>query len=203
MSACCRFCLEEGSTRENPLLQPCACRGTGGFVHWRCLRQWALTDLTQSHDICPVCKTHYNVQVVPRFEETAFTRSAALVLVENIGTLGGVLQALVFTYLQSRMSYMPIEHNIYGALCISHAVIQPLFILALYNLCSVRNPSLYFQKAIKSFMPLLVLFHTFLYYNLVARQDIFFGSTLLLVMNCHWREHQKVLRAVNRALLLD
>jgi hypothetical protein len=153
--------------------------------------------------MCPVCKTQYNVQVVPHFETTAFNRSAALVLVENVGTFGGALQALMFIIVQNRLSYMPIEHNIYGALCLSHAMIQPLFILALYNLCSLRNPGLYFKKAANSFLPLLVLFHAFLYYNLVARQDVFFGSTLLLVMTCHWREHQRVLRAVNRALLLD
>jgi hypothetical protein len=202
--ATCRFCLEDGSTRENPLLQPCACRGSGGFVHWRCLRQWVMADPERNAGVCPVCKTAYTLQVMPRFEELRPARSAPLTIMENIGTLGGALQATFFIIMMHRFSYMPIQHNIYGALCLTHAVLQPLFLLVAYNLWRVRNWGLYWRVSLRSgIQPLLLLFHAFLYYNLVARQDILFGSTMLVVMNCHWTQHLRVLRSVNARLLAE
>jgi hypothetical protein len=202
--ATCRFCLEDGSTRENPLLQPCACRGSGGFVHWRCLRQWAMADPERNGQDCPVCKTEYTVNILPRFEELRPARSAALVVMENIATLGSVLQAFFFVVMLQQFSYMPIQHNIYGALCLAHAVLQPLFILAAYNLWRVKNFGLYWRISLRNgIQPLLLLFHAFLYYNLIVRQDILFGSTLLVVMNCHWAQHLRVLRTINARLLAE
>jgi len=39
----CRICLMEGSSPEDPFIQPCACSGSIANVHLGCLRQWART----------------------------------------------------------------------------------------------------------------------------------------------------------------
>jgi hypothetical protein len=39
----CRICLMEGSSPEDPFVQPCACSGSVAKVHLACLRQWART----------------------------------------------------------------------------------------------------------------------------------------------------------------
>jgi hypothetical protein len=38
--ATCRICLLEGSSREDPLVKPCGCRGSIEYVHLGCIRHW-------------------------------------------------------------------------------------------------------------------------------------------------------------------
>ncbi|CAK0834176.1 unnamed protein product [Prorocentrum cordatum] len=65
----CRICLMEGSTREDPLVRPCQCRGTIEYVHVGCLRLWIedrLDTRGREHGSyhwrplpCELCKTIY------------------------------------------------------------------------------------------------------------------------------------------------
>ena len=41
----CRFCWSDESTEENPCIVPCKCKGSVGFVHFECLRNWLSTKL--------------------------------------------------------------------------------------------------------------------------------------------------------------
>lgn len=66
----CRFCLESGSltSKTNPLLSPCVCRGSVKYVHKECLAKWRVTTLRPDQDlICPLCKTVYNITVLRLF----------------------------------------------------------------------------------------------------------------------------------------
>lgn len=58
----CRICYEEG-TLSDPLLSPCRCKGSMGFVHNSCLTKWV-----QSWDLkrCEVCQENYLVKVLFR-----------------------------------------------------------------------------------------------------------------------------------------
>ena len=42
----CRICLSEEENDEDPLIAPCNCQGSAGFIHVNCLRQWLATKLT-------------------------------------------------------------------------------------------------------------------------------------------------------------
>lgn len=67
----CRFCLEPGTldNRENPLLTPCACKGSSGYVHKTCLWHWRQTDVRENQDIkCPVCLSHYDTNIVRMYK---------------------------------------------------------------------------------------------------------------------------------------
>eukprot|EP00195_Chlamydomonas_chlamydogama_P013262 CAMPEP_0202914486 /NCGR_PEP_ID=MMETSP1392-20130828/63201_1 /ASSEMBLY_ACC=CAM_ASM_000868 /TAXON_ID=225041 /ORGANISM="Chlamydomonas chlamydogama, Strain SAG 11-48b" /LENGTH=393 /DNA_ID=CAMNT_0049606143 /DNA_START=23 /DNA_END=1200 /DNA_ORIENTATION=- len=70
----CRICLEEEGDEDilqptdeeallglsNDFIQPCACRGTGGWVHRLCLRRWRKTGGSSARAKCPVCGCNYN-----------------------------------------------------------------------------------------------------------------------------------------------
>ena len=67
----CRFCLEPGTLddRKNPLLTPCACKGSAGYVHKTCLWHWRQTDVRDNQDIkCPVCLSHYDTNIVKMYK---------------------------------------------------------------------------------------------------------------------------------------
>ena len=52
----CRICAGEADT---PLISPCGCRGTVGWVHSGCLQQWRRANTLQSR-YCSVCGQEYN-----------------------------------------------------------------------------------------------------------------------------------------------
>jgi hypothetical protein len=51
----CRICYEEAHS-DNPLLSPCACKGTIAFIHSYCLHSWIR--VSQTHH-CKLCNTAY------------------------------------------------------------------------------------------------------------------------------------------------
>ncbi len=54
----CKICHEDKSTRKNPLLHPCRCRGSIGCTHKECLQKW-ISVSKRIH--CSECKTAYNL----------------------------------------------------------------------------------------------------------------------------------------------
>jgi E3 ubiquitin-protein ligase DOA10 len=58
--AICRICYEETHT-ENPLLMPCACKGTIAFIHSHCLHTWIRVSLDH---YCKLCNTAYTIDEV-------------------------------------------------------------------------------------------------------------------------------------------
>jgi hypothetical protein len=59
----CRICLEEESQDDDAdvMIQPCACKGSHGWVHRQCLRTWRRSGHNVSvSSRCPVCATDYD-----------------------------------------------------------------------------------------------------------------------------------------------
>ena len=61
----CRICYEE----TPPLLQPCKCKGTIGYVHEACVIHWLTISGLDGEDVkCELCRTPYNVVYKNEFE---------------------------------------------------------------------------------------------------------------------------------------
>ena len=64
MVAICRFCLGDKSTKLNPFLSPCACIGSGKYVHKECLETWQqITPYPDNKIRCQLCLQNY---ILPR-----------------------------------------------------------------------------------------------------------------------------------------
>lgn len=64
MAAICRFCLHDKSTKSNPFLSPCACTGSGKYVHKVCLETWQqITHYADNKIRCQLCLQNY---ILPR-----------------------------------------------------------------------------------------------------------------------------------------
>ena len=58
----CRICFESESTRENPLISPCLCRGTSKYVHKNCIQHWRdVNNNTEYFWKCRECCYDYNL----------------------------------------------------------------------------------------------------------------------------------------------
>lgn len=59
----CRFCFDEMSTVENPLLSPCDCRGSIQFIHLNCLRRWRqFAESPRLKIYCQLCNAPFRIQ---------------------------------------------------------------------------------------------------------------------------------------------
>jgi len=67
---CCRICLDEEDSAENPLIAPCKCSGSLGLIHLNCLKTWfagkrvmkvtqTVTTYFWKHLECELCKQPY------------------------------------------------------------------------------------------------------------------------------------------------
>ncbi len=54
-SVSCRICQQS----SGKLLQPCACKGSVGFIHNSCLNTWLDT---KGEDVCELCETKYTIE---------------------------------------------------------------------------------------------------------------------------------------------
>ena len=48
----CRICLGEESDQPDPLIQPCKCAGSMGWIHLECLREWLNSKRTRKESEC-------------------------------------------------------------------------------------------------------------------------------------------------------
>jgi len=68
-SRCCRICLSDECSEDDPFIAPCSCKGSIKYVHLGCLRKWTSSLLSlgdSSSDSyfvrplsCELCKAHY------------------------------------------------------------------------------------------------------------------------------------------------
>jgi len=61
MAIPCRFCLENTQTIENPLIQPCNCKGSVINVHLVCIVKWRkYTENPLAKHKCQLCNVNFN-----------------------------------------------------------------------------------------------------------------------------------------------
>ena len=95
MAALCRFCLQEEESPNNPLLQPCACKGSAAYVHAICIYLWRKkTTNPVFAETCQVCLTKYRlptlyqVEIIPNEERTGiwfFLSKSSLIWILSLG----------------------------------------------------------------------------------------------------------------------
>jgi hypothetical protein len=64
-SVVCRICLDSEHDANSPLISPCKCAGSQGYVHEACLVHWIDTTSNQAAKTrCQLCNTHYAMRRV-------------------------------------------------------------------------------------------------------------------------------------------
>src|SRR5581483_1226526 len=69
----CRYC-HDVETVEQPLLQPCNCKGTHAYIHRSCLRQWHSQDGKERCGVCGISLKSYLLPDEPAVQVDKPTR---------------------------------------------------------------------------------------------------------------------------------
>lgn len=77
----CRICFESHNLSGNELISPCACSGTIGHVHKKCLLRWI--DVREETK-CKVCNVNFDIEVQTDEEEKDYITMKVVALLSII-----------------------------------------------------------------------------------------------------------------------
>lgn len=106
----CRICLEE----DKPLVSPCACKGSSGYIHEHCLNKWIETS---GKNRCEICHEDYAKEEIWSFEPAKYCKSLFVCNLRNSHPLSWRLSLIWF-----------------GATCIMYTFV-PYDQMTLMNVC--------------------------------------------------------------------
>jgi len=194
----CRFCLEDTDTATNPLIDPCACRGSGQYIHTQCLRRWAQLDPAENGENCSICRTPFNVSFLPRLEVIPCKSIATVNLLHNITGASLLLQYFCIMYELRSVQTVTMIQRVQNAQLIIHA----LYTFCFASSVSITNKPLYYRECIASGMNLrLLLVHSAILWRFIAEEDMLMGFACTLMLNLYWPLHIQTLKRVNQILL--
>ena len=196
----CRFCLENEATQENPLIEPCRCRGSVRFVHWGCLRRWIALDPAHNGTECSICHTPFHAWAVPQIESIPKLSYLEDLILNYSGYIGIALQYLLIVDSWSRA----LSFRAYDPLVsCGHVIITThiLYALVFWKVWSVRNWSHYKVFLQKGVMPILLGCHAMFLVSFLAYRDPVQPLLAYVILNRYYTEHVKLLRSVNRVVL--
>lgn len=192
MEAQCRFCLDYGQTPNNPLIEPCLCKGSARYVHALCLRRWALVGPDNSATECGVCKSPFTVVVVPEKEVIPIPNTLTLRLLDSTMFTGVAIQYFVIVFSTS--------HTIVTNVKQAQALFQILYFACfLYNR-RIKNIPSYRRALFNTSIPVLSFLIIIMSLRFTFYDQIILCAGINAGLGMFWKEHLNALREVNRLI---
>lgn len=146
----CRICLEE----DTPLISPCACKGSSGYIHERCLTKWIETS---DKNKCEICHEEYSKEAVCSFEPAKYCKSLFACYLRNSNPL---TWRLSFTWLGATLilySFVPYDMMILMNVCFTFAMCMIAVMMQLQLEEDIQLHDVLFQWKIAFSIPFAVM----------------------------------------------
>lgn len=187
----CRFCLDSKTTKMNPLLDPCDCKGSIQFVHEKCLYRWRRMDPARNGEMCLICLVPYRLlqpgilEMVPDGGKITLMFLRFPLLLCFVVNYGLILQ----------ISFIP-KKDIYDVFKVYQYVFQVLYMAIFWKEWNVRNKALYWSQW--QHASTLFLFFAFLFCNGLLYQGQYVAILPLnFLLGLSWHRHRNILHALN------
>jgi len=184
----CRFCLEEAETPENPLIEPCNCKGSARFIHAICLNRWIATNPTENGYCCNVCLGEFDLPDSDFFEVIPRNRRLSVLFLENIHYVGSAIHAIALV-----LPYEP-NHFYIGT------IIHTSYVLATMSNMRINNLKIYCSVFVRSRALAVVLLYIYFTIRINAIHPLLWCFYMYLLDNSFWRHHVAILRQINTIL---
>lgn len=195
--AICRICYESNNGKKNPLIKPCACRGSLAFIHLRCLQHWQHLDFERNGRACELCLAIYE-DIGNPYMECIPTQTGYVVFFLRFPFIAGIFVHYVWLL---HLSLAPGPH--YNSLYVNYQLVFQLVYAALFALqFQVKHRSLYQKEWAHPGNLLLFLLHGFSLLYLFV-ESYAGGFMLNLLLGIYWDRHCRILRQMNERLLME
>ena len=185
----CRFCLEPQEAKGNPLIDPCACKGSIQFVHVGCLDRWRKMDPGKNGEVCLLCFTPYialqrSLEVVPNTTFCVFLLRHPSFL--WVGVSYGCL--LHYTAVPLSDSLRLYERYMYG--------FQIVYALLFAWHWRVKHRELYWEAWSKKYLFSLVCLYSMCSVGIWSHEFLFVFP-LIVLAGSSWSRHCAILEHIN------
>ena len=202
----CRFCLESDEEgEENPLINPCDCKGSAKYVHWDCLRRWAKTNPVANGHSCKVCTSEFHVELFAPLEVIPPETLSTLYL-ENTSLLSFLVQFLYIlarARLHSMNGEVPTEEFAWNILLQIQAFTHVLYVASFISNWRVQNRLLYLKVLWNSYLPRILVAHAGSIYFIFTQESVWMCFATYILLSRYWPEHIRTLIAVNTHVMKD
>lgn len=193
----CRFCLSSHQTQINPLVSPCACKGSLEFVHLKCLNRWRQLDFTRNGHQCSLCMTNYTIFYTVIFEKIPETNSLTIYYLSYPGLFLSLYNYLYVILLSANITAPSEYMNIY---LWSHYVFHGLYMGEFVSHWSVIHRKRYWRQVNRPIVFMLFILHGYLLF--LFHQDVYIiGPLISFFMGIYWHVHLRFLRNINVSLV--
>jgi hypothetical protein len=192
----CRFCLEGTKTQENPLQDPCECKGSIQFVHKLCLMRWRLQNIERNGEVCLLCHTQYKIPLDLDLELIP-EKQFLYILLDHPVVSNATLH---YTWFVVRL-FDERSHSFLSDYGFFQLLNHSLLAVLLVRRVKVNNWARYIQRWTEEYRWTIFLFH------LVVYMAQLFGSPGLslcvsnFLMQIYWKIHVQILAEINSEVL--
>jgi hypothetical protein len=193
----CRFCLETSHRANNPLLEPCNCKGSVQFVHKICLNRWRGIDPVRN-DICNLCRTPYIFIAKQMLEELPPVHSwLNFSLSYPYIPFIAVVYLWIFHQAMGKRGTDPFQIDLFPYYQVLFHLVYAVFFLRNFH---VKHPERYRSLWVTQGLLLNVSSHTVTLYLSINGYPLLSLSNVYLC-GYYWRHHSRILQQINTELL--
>lgn len=190
----CRVCYTSNKAKENPLISPCDCKGSLGFIHLRCLQQWILIDPQKNGFFCEICMSDYDRSYIPQLERIPGRRDFRAIVLEFPILFAIIIHYVYFFHLS--LTRIVFDYQAVQLYVFYQWVFQVLYAVSFAANWKVRNIDLYLRHLQKKEILLFPLFHGFCLV-LLHKGFYFIGPTLDIFLGSYYSKHIMILTKMN------
>ena len=201
----CRFCLESEGEDEvmNPLVEPCACKGSAQYVHWNCLRRWVRANPDRNGRSCKVCTSEFQIELFAPLEVIP-TESLSSLYLEHTSLISFLIQFLyILGHVKLGVETITTNRAAWVILHQVQVVTHVLYVASFISQWRIKNHLLYLTLLWHSNVPRLLIAHAGTLYFILERQNMWMCFATHMLLSRYWPEHLRILGQINIQVLKD
>lgn len=194
----CRICYETAETLQNPLIEPCDCKGSLQHVHRKCLLRWVVLNEATPETVCRLCHTPYRGVNVVTMERIPDERGLTLLMLKYPLIL--MLATHYFVLLALQNVPRPLMASKFAAYAtFAHIMTHYLYLALFVAVAKIQNLLLYIMFWAKHYSGVIGGHYILYVFATVYPFEMGYFADLWLGM--YWFAHVETLRRINHYLL--
>lgn len=196
----CRFCLDGGVTKRNPLFTPCLCNGSMKYVHVLCLDKWRVMDMDRNGSYCGLCLAEYTSTQHPFLEVIPTKDSYSSLLLRMPLVPAFILHYMyIIPFSASKEVQQSFTYDKYVAY---QLLFQFSYLVLFLTQIQVKNKKEYYTHWRQKESLMLFMTHLTLLVSMFTRVGMA-GISLDMFLGLYWIRHCQILQNINEKIMLE
>jgi hypothetical protein len=194
----CRICYETAETLQNPLIEPCDCKGSLQYVHRKCLLRWAVLNEANPETMCHLCDAPYRGADVRSMERIPDESGVAIFILKYPLVLIAAIHYFLLLLIQNTpRQLMASKFAVFTTF--AHILTHYIYLLLFVALAKIQNVLLYIMFWARNYSSVIGVHY--ILFVLASVYEFETGYLADLWLGMYWYAHIHTLRRINHYLL--